>query len=84
MKGLILITKFVIKVNSQKILFMYYLCLSLYIGIHIDAMKLYKDESKGMIDTRISTMAKSGKWWQKDGLIVGGEKMVRCRLFSRL
>lgn len=47
-------------------------------------MKLYKNESKGMTNTRYRTMVKSGKWQPKGGLIVGGEKMVTGRLFLRL
>lgn len=82
MKGLVLITKFVIKMNSQNLLFIYWLCL--YVEIHIDVMKLYKNESKGMTNTRYRTMVKSGKWLPKGGLIVGGEKMVTGRLFLRL
>lgn len=85
MKGLILVTKFVIKVDSQKILFMYYLCLSLYAGVHIGAMKLYKDEGKGTSDTRFRHEIQLNQVMvPKRWVDCGWGKMVRCRLFSRL
>lgn len=53
-------------------------------GIHIDAIKLHKTDSNEMTNTRFRTMVNSGKGRHKDRLVVGKEKMVRCRLFSRL